>query len=134
MTVQDLADKANTSRIYIQEVKGGKKEPSQKWLKSIALALGCEVRDLYESTGMQEHHHAPTADAKLVCEAVRITEEHIAVRGYQENKEAKQCMTSLIFEILKEQSASGYRYHLGETILDMAAEKAGYKTNAKEKK
>lgn len=46
LTLKDLADKAGISRVYLSNLKDGKKPLNERVLVSIAEALGCDPADL----------------------------------------------------------------------------------------
>ncbi len=52
LTQEELADKANTSNIYICRIENGTASPSLDMLSSISNALGCPLSYLIEGDGI----------------------------------------------------------------------------------
>lgn len=59
LTVQQLAEKAGMSRIYLQEVKSGRKRMNEDIIKRLAAALNCRPQDIISDDGTQECNTVP---------------------------------------------------------------------------
>jgi transcriptional regulator with XRE-family HTH domain len=117
-TLDELAEKVGCSRIYLQEVKAGKKHPSHKWLQAFAEYAGVTIPELYdEYIDKQEQSYG------MVCCAVAKAEEYLQIKSLRATSEQKGEFVMLILKVMQDQNGIS----IADMVMGMLAEKAGIK-------
>ncbi len=110
MTMQQLADRINCSREYLQAIKSNKRSPSQAFLRKTAVALGVEVRDLYVSSKQdqitmfeQSQSVPPPVTKNQAAQAMKVAESFIKSlqTNHEVNNESKTFFIILVNECLR---------------------------------